>query len=158
MSEPTTGAPGAGPDGPPAPAKALVLAAISLLVVAAVAGVEAWPLSAWRLFSLSRDAEQSRWVVHAADGDGEVRTVSLEELPLRYRHAEWPMSDLPDASPQEREDLCQAIAGAVAEVHPDVAEVRLVRDRQRLEEAADGWELRHDPEVVHACEPGTPSP
>lgn len=138
---------------PPRAARVLVGLALLLLLVPGVVGFDAWPLTAWRLFSLSRDADQTRWVIDAVDADGEARTVSLEELPLRYRHAEWPMAELPGASAQRRDDVCVALADAVAEVRPGTVELQIVRDRQSLGVVAGVPEIRHDPEVVHTCEP-----
>ena len=143
-----------GTEQPPRPARWLVGVALVLLLVPGVIGFEAWPLTAWRLFSLSRDADQTRWLLDAVDDEGTARTVSLEELPLRYRHAEWPMAELPGASEQRRDDVCTSLADAVAEVHPSTVELRIVRDRQTLVEDAGEWEIRSDPEVIHTCAPG----
>jgi hypothetical protein len=93
-------------------------------------------------------------VVEAVDGDGEVATVSLEELPLGYRHAEWVMADLPGSSDARQVDVCEALAGAVADVRPDAVEVRLAKDAQVLAEQDGEWVLTHDPEVLVACAPG----
>src|SRR3546814_14523051 len=81
-------APGRGP-------RALVVGALVLLLVPGVIGFDAWPLTAWRLFSLARDDDQTRWVLEAAISDGDARVVSLPALPPRYRNAEWPMAELP---------------------------------------------------------------
>ena len=132
----------------------LVGTALVLLLVPGLVGFDAWPLTAWRLFSLSRDEDQTRWVIEAVDADGRAQTVSLEELPLEYRHAEWPMAELPGASEQRRDDVCAALAEAVAAVRSRTLELRIVRDRQTLVEADGEWEVEHDPEVVHACAPG----
>ena len=137
----------------PRPARWLVGVVLALLLVPGVIGFDLWPLTGWRLFSLSRDADQNRWVVQAVDGDGEVSTVSLEELPLGYRHAEWVMAELPRSSEARQVDVCRALAGAVADVRPEVVEVRLAKDAQELVEGDDGWELTHDPEVLVACDP-----
>jgi hypothetical protein len=128
--------------------------ALVLLLVPGLIGFDAWPLTAWRLFSLSRDADQTRWLLDAVDGEGSTRTVSLEELPLRYRHAEWPMAELPGASDDRRDEVCTALADAVAEVHPSTVELRIVRDRQTLVEVDGDWVIRSDPEIIHTCEPG----
>ena len=85
-------------DRAPRGARVLVAALLVLLLVPGVVGFDLWPLTGWRLFSLSRDADQTRWVLEAVDATGDRRVVSLEELPLRYRHAEWPMAELPGAS------------------------------------------------------------
>ena len=139
---------------PPWAARALVGAALVLLLVPGLVGFEAWPLTAWRLFSAARDEAQTRWVIHALDARGDVREVSLEELPLPYRQAEWPMSELPGAPAEQREDLCLALADAVARIEPGLEQLRVVRDRQTLVETGEGWEVSHEPETVHACKPG----
>lgn len=152
MTDPPAGVgDGDGDRGPSVAQRALVVVTIVLLLGAGLQGVEAWPLTAWRLFSLSRDEDQTRWVIDAVAADGTGRTVSLEELPLRYRHAEWPMADLPDASEQRRDEVCEALAAAVVDVEPDMVELRIVRDRQTLVSDGDDWVVRHEPEVVHAC-------
>lgn len=143
-----------GRDRPPRGARWLVGLALVLLLVPGLVGFDAWPLTAWRLFSLSRDADQTRWVIEAVDAEELARTVSLEELPLRYRHAEWPMAELPGASEQRRDDVCAALADAVAAVEPRTVELRIVRDRQTLVEVDGEWAVEHDPEIVHACAPG----
>lgn len=139
---------------PPRGARWLVGSALVLLLVPGIVGFDAWPLTAWRLFSLSRDADQTRWVIEAVDAHERARTVSLEELPLRYRHAEWPMAELPGAAARRRAEVCAALAEAVAVVEPGTVELRIVRDRQALVEVEGEWEVVHEPEVVHACAPG----
>ncbi len=132
-------------------ARRLVTLVLVLLLVPGIIGFEAWPLSAWRLFSLSRDDRQTRWVLDAADADGDVERVSLEQLPLRYRNAEWPMAELPGADDDQREAVCQALLEAVVAAVPGTVELRVVRDRQQLVAAGDAFEVRSEPEVVHAC-------
>jgi hypothetical protein len=126
-----------------------------LLLVPGLIGFDAWPLTGWRLFSLSRDATQNRWVVEAVDADGTATPVSLEDLPLGYRHAEWPMADLPGASDAKRQRVCQALADAVGEVRPATVEVRLAKDAQELVEEDGEWVVTHDPEVLTSCQPAS---
>lgn len=142
--------------GPPPRARRLVVVTLVLLMVPGLIGFEAWPMSAWRLFSLSRSDRQTRWVLDAVTDDGEARRVSLEELPLRYRHAEWPMAELPGADERQRDDLCLALADAVVDVHPDTRALRIVRDRQRLVEVDDEWVVESAPELIHECQVGSP--
>jgi hypothetical protein len=122
-----------------------------LLAIPGLVGFELWPLTGWRLFSLSRDGSQTKWVVQAVAEDGSSRPVSLEELPLRYRHAEWPMAELPGASDDRRQAVCEALLGAVVGVVPGTAAVEITRDRQELVKRDGEWTLTHDPEVVHTC-------
>lgn len=137
--------------GPSARVKAFLGVVLLLLVIPGLADVEAWPMTAWRLFSLSRGERQTEWVIDAVAADGSARTVSFEELPLRYRHAAWPMAELPGASSKEREGVCQALLAATLDVVPDLVELRIVRDRQRMVERDGDWVVTHAPEVIHAC-------
>lgn len=141
------------PDEAPRSARVLVAVLLVLLLVPGVIGFDVWPLTGWRLFSLSRDEDQTRWVVEAVDADGSRRVVSLEELPLRYRHAEWPMAELPGSSQEQRDGVCQALLGAVVDVEPSAVEVAVSRDHARLVERDGGWSTEHDVEVFHTCRP-----
>lgn len=137
----------------PRSARWFVAILLVLLLVPGIVGFDAWPLTGWRLFSLSRDATQNQWVVQAVDAGGTATAVSLEELPLRYRHAEWPMAELPGPSEAERQRVCRALAEAVVDVRPDAVEVRLAKDAKRMVEAGGEWVVTHDPEVVTSCTP-----
>jgi hypothetical protein len=139
------------PDAVPRSARWLVGALFALLLVPGLVGFDLWPLTGWRLFSLARDGTQTLWVLEAVDGDGSSRLVDVEELPLRYRHAEWPMADLPGASTARRQAVCEALLGAVVDIEPATAELRIARDRARLEEGYGGWSVIDDLEVVHTC-------
>jgi hypothetical protein len=142
-------------DRAPRSARVLVALLFVLLLVPGLIGFELWPLTGWRLFSVSRDADQTRWVLDAVDLDGDHRIVSLEDLPLRYRHAEWPMADLPGASDARRDAVCDALFPAVARVVPDLAELVIARDDARLVERDDGsWTTEHDVEPFHSCTGG----
>jgi len=144
VDEPDAGAPAGG--------RRLVAVALALLLTAGLIGFEAWPMTAWRLFSLSRGERQTAWGVHAVTADGAERPVSFEELPLRYRHAAWPIAELPRASDARREAVCQALLEPTLDVVPDLVALHLVRDRQRLVHEAGEWVVHHDPEVLHSCE------
>jgi hypothetical protein len=138
-------------DAVPRSARWLVGALLVLLVVPGLVGFDAWPLTGWRLFSLARDETQTLWVLEAVDGDGSSRVIDVEELPLRYRHAEWPMADLPGASTERRQAVCKALLAAVVDVEPATAELRIARDAARLEERDGEWTVIDDLAVVHAC-------
>ncbi len=140
-------------DAVPRSARWLVGALFVLLLVPGLVGFDAWPLTGWRLFSLARDETQTLWVLQAVDDDGSSRLVDVEELPLRYRHAEWPMAELPDASTARRQAVCEALLGAVVDVEPATAELRIARDRARLEERDGEWAVIDDLEVIHTCTP-----
>lgn len=142
------------PDAAPRSARIFVTVLFVLLLVPGVIGFDAWPLTGWRLFSLSRDDDQTRWVLEAVDDQGDRRVVSYEELPLRYRHAEWPISELPGASSDRRDAVCEALLEAVVDVDPSTVELSLARDHARLVEGDDGWTTRHRIEPFHSCTTG----
>jgi hypothetical protein len=145
---------GEGEDSPPRSARVLVAALFVLLLVPGLVGFDAWPLTGWRLFSLSRTAEQTRWVLEAVDTGGDRRVVSLEELPLGYRHAEWPMAELPGASPARRDAVCMALYEAVVDVYPETVTLALARDHAGLVERGGEWTTEHDIEEFHTCPGG----
>jgi hypothetical protein len=140
-------------DAAPRSARWLVGALFVLLLVPGLIGFDAWPLTGWRLFSLARDDTQTLWVLQAVDEDGSSRLVDVEELPLRYRHAEWPMADLPGASTERRQAVCEALLGAVVDVEPATVELRIARDEAQLEERDGEWVVMDDLEVLHTCRP-----
>lgn len=150
---PAAGAVQADADHAPRSARVLVAVLMVLLLVPGVVGFDVWPMTGWRLFSLSRDADQTRWVLEARDGGGDRRVVALEELPLRFRHAEWPMADLPGASPARRDAVCRALLDPVVGAHPATVELSLSRDHARLVEVDGEWTTEHDIEPFHSCGP-----
>ncbi len=138
--------------GPTRRQRALVLGALALLAVPGLIGFEAWPLTAWRLFSAERGEAQTRWGLVATSEREVGQPVSLEDLPLRYRNAEWPLADLGGASHERREEVCRALLHAVREELPGVVEVSIVRERRRLERADGDWTtVVTASEVVHSC-------
>ena len=125
---------------------------LALLCIPGIVGFELWPASGWRLFSLSRDDTQTVWVLEATS-DGETRRVSLEDLPVAYRLADWVFAELPKSSESRREEVCSALLAAVRqEGVPDATAFQIVRDRQRLERVGGSTRRHHDREVLHRCE------
>jgi hypothetical protein len=121
------------------------------LLVPGLIGFEAWPLTAWRLFSLARAEEQTHWEIDAITTDGARVPVDLDRLPMAYHLAEWPMALLPDAGDDRREDVCRALLRGVREVVPDVVGLRIVRNEQRLVNRDGDWVVLGDREPVHEC-------
>jgi hypothetical protein len=138
-------------DRAPRSARTFVAVLFVLLLVPGLIGFDAWPLTGWRLFSLSRTDTQTRWVIEAVDGGGDRRVVSLEELPLGDRHAEWPMADLPGASEARRDAVCRALLAEVLRIEPATLELVIGRDHARLVEEGGHWRTTHDVEPFHSC-------
>ncbi|MGH9185533.1 MAG: hypothetical protein ACRD0U_06945, partial [Acidimicrobiales bacterium] len=123
----------------------------ALLLVPGLIGFDAWPLTAWRLFSLAREETQTRWEMEAVAADGSSRPVDPDELPIAFRLAEWPLASLTRASTARRDEVCLALLGGVVEVVPGTSGLRIVRDRQRMVHEAGDWVVLHDREPFHEC-------
>ena len=136
----------------PTSARLFVGVLLVLLLVGPCGGVEAWPVTRWRLFSANRQATDTRWLVQSVGADGSASTVSLEELPLGYRHAEWPMADLPRKSEARRQQVCEALGPAVADARPGTRKVALVKDEQELVQRGSDWQVIHRVTAVTTCD------
>jgi len=106
--------------------RAWVVVLLVLLAVPGVVGFDAWPLTGWRLFSLARDSTQSEWALDA-ETPGGVRRVDLEELPLAFRNAAWPLDEARHASPARRSAICRALLDGVRDAMPDATGLAVVR-------------------------------
>ena len=87
---PTTSAPGSAPQPVPAPASSAAEVArarivtfgfVALILAVSFAGLELWPLSGFRLFSMVRTPEQVSWQLRAVDATGGETTMDLTRLP-----------------------------------------------------------------------------
>lgn len=125
--------------------RAWVAVLLALLAVPGIIGFDLWPLTGWRLFSLSRDADQSEWVLEAVVDDG-LEVVDLEQLPLAYRNAAWPLDQARRAPMPRRTDICEALLVGVRQAVPDVNALMIVRAAMHMTD--DGPVVRHAEEWV----------
>lgn len=137
----------------PRRARALVAVLLVAMLVPGLIGFELWPLTAWRLFSVSRSSTQSGWVLEGVESDGSARLVDLDELPMAYSNAEWPLRSVGGGSWERREELCRALLDAVVETDPEIVELRIARDRKELVRTDGSWTVSHDLDVRHTCGP-----
>lgn len=173
-----TGAAAAG-DGPVAPAgetedraprsaRWLVGFLFVALLTPGVIGFELWPMTGWRLFSLPRTDTGTFRVLEGVAEDGSTRLVDLDDLPLGYKYADWPMREADWDSADEAEEICQTLADAALELDPDLVELRIVRERQRIVREGDEGEgqvfvrsagdrviVAEDREVLYSCIPAS---
>jgi hypothetical protein len=138
-------------DRAPRSARWLVAVLLAALFVPGLIGFEAWPLTAWRMFSLPRQDTATTWVLEGVAEDGSTRLVDLDELPMVYSNSEWRLRDVAGASREERDEICQVMAEAVADVDPAIVELRIARDSQELVEEDGEWGATHDLDVRHTC-------
>jgi hypothetical protein len=142
-------------DAVPRSTRVFVGVLFALLLVPGLVGFDAWPLTAWRLFSADRGNTQSRWEVAVVTPGGATEPLDLDELPIAFRNAEWILAGLPSAGAGDarREEVCQALLAGVREhAEPDAAGLVIVRNRRTMEATDEGFEAVDDREAVHTCE------
>jgi hypothetical protein len=106
--------------------RAWVVIVLAALLVPGLIGFDVWPLTGWRLFSLSRDADQDGWALEALTPAG-VELVDLEELPLAYRNAAWPLDHARGADAARRSEICEALLVGVRRAVPDATALMVLR-------------------------------
>jgi hypothetical protein len=138
-------------DGPGRLTKVLVIASLIVFVGLAVGRVEAWPFTAWRLFSERRGPVSTAFRAYAVSPDGDERAVGLESLPLAYRQAGRLLLKFPRYDEREREGICTAIAEGARDDGQRLAAIRIYRvvERSRIE---DGEPVKtRDRELRFTC-------
>jgi hypothetical protein len=101
-------------------------------------GIEAWPLTGWRLFADVRTDHQEAYRVFAVDPDGREYRIPFGRLPSSYRGVVQVLNGLPDLRSSERDDVCDAWAEAVERAARPVEGVRVYRVAWELSERDDG--------------------
>lgn len=119
-------------DDVPLAARRFVYAFLAVLVVCALVGIEAWPFSAFKLFSARRDGERVSWQIVAVDEAGSESTVHLAELPVGYRNTTTLLGEFDDLSSVERDEVCHAWAAPRRQAGASVDHLRIYRKRTPL--------------------------
>jgi hypothetical protein len=106
-------------------ARWFVGAYLTLFVVCGVAGLEAWPLTGWRLFADARQARQPGFQAVTVDRAGRETPIPFRDLPAGYRGQVQVLKGFAGLPPARQAAVCQAWAEAVADRGGEVAEVRI---------------------------------
>jgi hypothetical protein len=104
-----------------------VWAFLAAFVIAGVFGIEAWPLTGWRLFADARTAEQTSLQAVTVDAAGREHPVPWNDLPVRFRGNVQVLKGFPGLSPRQQVAVCAAWADGVRALGGDVRAVRIYR-------------------------------
>jgi hypothetical protein len=106
--------------------KRLTWALVAAVGASGLVGVEAWPLTGWRLFSSRRERVTTRLEARSLAVDGTERAVPFGELPHGFSGSDPVLRRMADQRPDEREPACAAWADATSRLTgTSVAEVRV---------------------------------
>lgn len=124
--------------------RSLTLALVAAVAVCGLAGLEAWPLTGWRLFSERRGPVAVRYEARAADSAGSEAPIPFGSLPHGYSGSNPVLERMAAQAAPQREEVCMAWAGATAALTGvPVAEVRVYRVaddlRDRSRQASLAW-------------------
>jgi hypothetical protein len=106
---------------------------LAAFVVCGVVGIEAWPLTGFRLFSHLRHQQQIDWQAFAVRPDGREAWLPLSRFPGGYNGFPLLMKTFGSASPAKRSDMCRAWTVAAGGLEPGSVSVRIYVVNRRLE-------------------------
>jgi hypothetical protein len=117
-------------------ARRFVTAYLAVFVVCGLAGLEAWPLTGWRLFADARQAVQPGWQAVTVDRAGRETPVPFRDLPAGYQGYVQVLNGFPALAPDRKVAVCRAWAEAVRARGGEVAAVRLYRTETDVSQRA----------------------
>ena len=106
---------------------------LAAFAVCGVVGIEAWPLTGFRLFSHLRQEHQTDWQAFALRPDGRAGWLPMSRFPGGYNGFPLVMKTFSSSSPAKRSDMCRAWATAAGGLEPGSVAVRIYILDRRLE-------------------------
>jgi hypothetical protein len=136
---------------PPVRTRLFVAAFLSAFLVCGFAGIEAWPLTGWRLFSHLRTPTLTTWQAETLDAAGHTRQLRFDELPRAYRNFTLIMKSFDSRPPGEQESACADWAAAARAAGRKVAAVRVFRLTWDLSKREGGRSRLLARRLVYEC-------
>ena len=99
---------------------------LAAFLICGVFGIEAWPLSGFRLFSASRESTSTVWRLVAVGSDGAEQPVSMSRLGTAYRGFGFVARTFPDLPPDDQASTCEAWLRATAAIGIDAETLQIV--------------------------------
>jgi hypothetical protein len=148
---------GNGSDRPQPWARPFVTLLLAALLICGIFGIEAWPLSGFRLFSAPRGSVMTTWRLVGIHEDGAVVPVNISRLGAGYRGFGASARAFRELSFGNRSELCGVWAEAAARIGIHAVGFMVVRIDQSLT-PRDGDGPREGPRrrVTGTC-PVTPA-
>jgi hypothetical protein len=106
---------------------------LTALLVCGVVGIEAWPLTGFRLFSHLRHASESEWQAFVLKPDGKEVRLRLSRSPGGYNGFPLVMRTFASRLPSEREAMCRAWMVAASSLRGPTVAIRIYLVDRRLE-------------------------
>jgi hypothetical protein len=148
---------GSGTDRPQRWARPFVVLLLAAFLTCGVLGIEAWPLSGFRLFSAPRSSEVTGWRLVALTTEGRAVPVNVSRLGAGYRGFGFVARSFDDLPEAERTTVCEAWLRAAASIGIDAVALRLVRVEQSLVPRDDEGPLTEPRStVITTCNGETP--
>ena len=141
----------------PAPrwARWFVGAYLAVFVVCGVAGLEAWPLTGWRLFADARQARQPGFQAVTVDRAGRETPIPFADLPVGYRGDVQILKGFAGLPRERQAAVCHAWAKAVRDRGGEVAEVRIYQTVTDVSRRVGDRGAPPDRTLRFTCRPGS---
>jgi hypothetical protein len=124
-------------------------------VVCGVAGLEAWPLTGWRLFADARQARQPGFQAVTVDRAGRETPIPFARLPAGYHGDVQVLKGFADLPREGQAAVCRAWAEAVRARGGEVAGVRIYQTLTDVSRRVGDRGAPPDRTLRYTCRPRT---
>jgi hypothetical protein len=105
--------------------RAFVYGFLALFLLCGALEIEHWPLTGFRLYTEIRTEERTSTRVIALLADGRSQEVVFVDLPFGYHSTNRLLSDFPEMTQEERDEICDAWVQPLREDGVEVVGVRV---------------------------------